>query len=329
MASRTTKDAPSRRPDIENDLTNKFNVGWNFVEGVNTEAFDIDASLDNQARFEALDEATVVQYVEALQRGDIFPAVVAYRKRNKLIIIDGNHRLVAHDRAGEAIDVYEIEAGTRSQTITRMTYALNTTHGRGTSPDERIHHALWMVDNNATIAQAATEVNIKEADIRRAVNKRKAEARAIAAGVDPREWDTLGGAAKTRLLNVSTDEGLKDAVHLSAIAGLDANEVFELVSQVNESGRSAARQRAIIKAKTIELQDRIQAGGSGVFNSKTNRRGVTPKARLGMVIGQVAALPEDVAAIAKTFASAERDEIVQHLEDASQRLHKIALAIKS
>lgn len=328
MASRST--SPGRRPDIEKELDEKFHVGWTYHEGISTDQFDIEASKDNQARFEAINQATVEQYVEAVQRGDLFPAVIAYRKRKggKLIIIDGNHRLVAHAEAGEAIDCYEVEHGTRPTQITFMTYALNAKHGRGTSEDERVEHALYLIDNNTTIPDAAAAMNLAERVVRRAANRKKAEARATEVGVDVREWEALGQSARSRLLNISTDEGLKDAVHLCYVAGLKADEVFELASQVNETGRSATKQRALIKAKTLEYQDRIQANGGGIMNANGNRRGVTPKARLGMVIGQVASLPEDVVAIAKTFGPAERDEVVQSLTDASHRLAKIAAAIK-
>lgn len=318
----------NRRPDIESDLTEKYHVGWEYLENVPTKQFDIEASLTNQARFEALDEGTVEQYVESVQRGDLFPAVIAYRRRKggKLVIVDGNHRLVAHDRAEAAISVYEVASGTLPQTIMLMTYAFNTRHGRPTSEAERVEQALYLVDNGATPKVAAESVNVTEAKVKREVSRRKAEARAREVGVDLREWDSLTLASKGRLLTVSTDEGLKDAVHLARAASLGVDEVFALVSDMNTT-KSATRQRAIVRAKSQELQERIQAGAGGILDAKSNRRSVTPKARIGMVLGQIAALPEDVIAIARTYASAERKDIVSSIDDAIEKLRKVRLAI--
>src|SRR4051812_39000956 len=99
-----------RRPDIEADLTDKYAVSWEYLENVGANQFDIETSLKNQARFEPLHEETVEEYAEAMGRGDLFPAVVAIRRRKngKLVIIDGNHRLAAAQRADVPLSVYEV-----------------------------------------------------------------------------------------------------------------------------------------------------------------------------------------------------------------------------
>lgn len=330
-ASRTTRSRNrGRRAEVETDLRDKYNVQFNYHSAVPISEFDIDKSLDNQARFEALDEPTVETYKEAIERGDEFPAVIAYRpgraQNQKLVIIDGNHRLAAHDREKQPIDVYEIDKATKAQTITLMTFSFNTRHGQPTSEEERIHQALYLMDNSATMPVAAKTVNVSERLLRKAVAKRNADNRARETECDMREWEGLGQAAKSRLLNISTDEGFAGAVHLSYAAGLDANEIFDLAALLNTS-KSATKQRALIKSETQRYSDRIQTSGGGVLAAKNNRSGMNPKARLGIALGQVLALPDDLAAIARSYAEAEREDAGQRIMDAAHKLEKLARTV--
>jgi hypothetical protein len=318
-----------RRPDIETELSDRYHVDWAYLHAVDVSEFDVDKSLQNQARFEALDEDTVEQYREAVLRGDPFPAVIAYRprKNGKLLIIDGNHRLVAHERAERPIEVYEVAQGTRPQTVALMTFAFNTRHGRPTSEEERVSQALYLIDNGASIGAAASAVNVPERIVKRAVARANADKRADEVGADRREWDALAASTRSRLLNITTDEGFKDAVHLAFAARLGSEETFELVSLLNSS-KSATKQRALVKAESQRYSDRIQDAAGGVLTT-ADRRAVGPKQRIGMALGQVMALPDDIRAIAKTYAAAEKSAVAAQLIDASERLRKIALALDS
>lgn len=328
MPPRRAKDL-GRAPQVEADLNDKYKVGWDFISNVPPSAFDVAESLGNQARFESINEDTVEQYAEAVARGEHFPAVIAYRKRanGKLIIIDGNHRLVAHERHQAPLDVYEVEQGTRSQVIALMTHAFNTKHGRPTSEAERVTAAIYLVNNGASQEDAAAAVNVPMRLLKKALNRARADARADEVGLSRQEWDTLPQSSKSRLLNITTDEGFKDAVHLAFAARLDSDEVFELVSYVNANGtKSARRQRELVKAKTAEYADRIQSMAGGVLGT-SGKRASGPKQRLAMALGQVFALPEDVMAIARMYAASEIEEERQRIMDASERLKKIAMAM--
>jgi hypothetical protein len=330
MSPARVKKAYGRRPDIEADLADKFHVNYTLLHEVPTDQFDIDKSLANQARFEPLDEETVDTYREAVERGDEFPAVVAYRPGRalgaKLVIIDGNHRLVAHDRAGKPINVYEVERTTKGNTIALMTYAFNTKHGRPTSEEERVSHAIYLIDNGAPQEAAAAAVNVPMRLLKRALAKANADRRADEVGVDRREWESLAGTARSRLLNISTDEGFGSAVHLAYAARLGAEEVFDLVTLLNNSGKSGTKQRNLVKAETDRYSERIQDVGAGVLGS-SGRKPTSPKGRVGMILGQVLALPDDLGAIARAYADNERPEAAGRLLDASERLRKLATTI--
>lgn len=313
-----------RRPDLEKELSDKYHVEWSFVSGVSPSQFNVAESQHNQARFEPINQATVNEYTEAVKRGDAFPAVVAFRPtpRARYIIIDGNHRLSAHVAAEARLDVYEVSPKTDPRTIALMTFALNTRHGRPTSEQERLHQALYLIDNGSTIPAAAAAVNISVAALKRAVSKNNADRRADEVGLRRNEWDSLSSTVKNRLTNITTDEGFMAGAQLAFAAKLDAQEIFDLVALVNTT-KSGARQASIVKNQREVYMDRIQATGGGVM-STGNRAGMGPKARVSMVIGQALALPEDDKALLAAYAVQERDDAAKRMREAGDRLHRLA-----
>lgn len=330
MTAATRKKDKGRRSEIEAELRDTYGVQFTYHPDVPTSEFDIDRSLKNQARFEPLDESVVATYQEAVERGDAFPAVIAYRpgrgRDPKLAAVDGNHRLVAHDRAGQPIDVYEVERGTNAKTIALMTFAFNTKHGLPTSEQERLSQALYLMDNGASMKEAAARLSVRMSDLQRAANRAKGDKRAADAGVDPREWESLQSASRTRLLGVSTDEGFAGAAHLSYAARLGTDEVQDLVALLNGAGRSATKQRQIIKSETERHADRIQEAAGGTYNPK-GRKAMTHKGRVQMILGQFVAIPDDIETVASSFADAERGDTAKRLIQTSKKMRKLALAL--
>jgi hypothetical protein len=324
------KGAAGRRAEIEKDLNDKFHVEWTYHGQISVDEFDIDKSLDNQARLVQLDEELAEQYREAIERGDEFPAVVAWRPGRganpKLVSIDGNHRLVGHHRADRPIDVYEVARTTKPPTVALMTYALNATHGRPTSELERTTGALYLMDNGASIETAAAAVNLPMRLLRKAVAKAKADQRAVEVGADKREWEGIPASGRNRLLGISTDEGFARAIHLAYVAKLDTDEVSQLTALLNTS-RSGIKQTSLVKSETQRYQDRIQDAGGGVLGGVTDRRAMTPKARVGMVLGQVLALPEDLNQLTRGFSDHERTETAGRIMEAVGRLTKLAMTL--
>src|SRR4051812_21285735 len=87
---------PAQREDIEQWMTKEKGVKWTFVPKVETSEFDFDKSTRNQARInQPLNPERLETYIEALVRGDKFPAIVTYKVDGKYVVVDGNHRLHA------------------------------------------------------------------------------------------------------------------------------------------------------------------------------------------------------------------------------------------
>ena len=316
---------PGRRPEIEHDLDDVYHVKWEFVPGVRPSQFNKDKSLKNQARFQAIDQPTVDNYTACMLRGDDFPAVLAYSPalRERLVIIGGNHRLLASIAAEKLLNVYEIDRETHPRTIALLTYADNTKHGRPTSEEERTHQAIWLVDNGASVEHAAMAVAIPTRVLRKALAKAKVDERAKTVGLRDNEWDNLSVTVKTRLGAVSTDEGFRAAAMLAFAAKLDANEVFELVPQLNATS-SSKQQEALVKDLRDLHQNRIQAGGGGILRTAGARAAQGPKTRMNMALGQLMALPDDPEAIARTYAIPERVNAAKKMREAADRLNALA-----
>ena len=93
----------------------------------------------------ALNEDTVLDYAEAMERGDKFPPVTVFTDGAEYYLADGFHRVEALRRIGKKTVVAELQDGDYKAALL---YALkaNSTHGlRRTNADKR--HALEMAWN--------------------------------------------------------------------------------------------------------------------------------------------------------------------------------------
>ncbi len=104
-----------------------------------------DLNVRNLQTRAALDEDTVQDYADAMERGDRFPAVTVFSDGAEYYLADGFHRVEALRRIGKRAVVAELREG---DFRAALLYALkaNSTHGlRRTNADKR--HALEMAWN--------------------------------------------------------------------------------------------------------------------------------------------------------------------------------------
>ena len=93
----------------------------------------------------ALNEDTVADYAEAMERGDKFPAVTVFTDGAEYYLADGFHRVEALRRIGKKAVVAELREGDYKAALLHALKA-NSTHGlRRTNADKR--HALEMAWN--------------------------------------------------------------------------------------------------------------------------------------------------------------------------------------
>jgi hypothetical protein len=86
---------------------------------------------------ERIDPSVVSEYLERLQDGDTFPAVVVHLIDKKYLLVSGYHRFEAAILAGEKIIRCEVRKGNLRDAILYST-GCNATHGhRRTWADKR------------------------------------------------------------------------------------------------------------------------------------------------------------------------------------------------
>lgn len=317
---------PHRRQETE-DWLDHHGVEWEYQPDLDIKRIDIEKSLHNQGRvYTKLDPSRVDTYAEAMQRGDKFPAIVVNRVQRKLVAVDANHRIGAYLKLeAPTVPAYVITKG-RPATVVRMTFEANVKHGMPTTHEERLHQAVWLIDNGAAQEDAAAMVNIKVQDVRRHWARVKADNRADEVGILRNQWDNISASSKQRLSTISTDEGFAAASNLVFRANLGTEEVVELV-QALQPLRSSTRQVSSVKNFADMYGDRIQEAGAGM--STGSKRARTPKQAFNMVLGQMAVLPENPASIAAKFIGDERTEAAKKARTASEQLLAIADLLES
>jgi ParB-like chromosome segregation protein Spo0J len=215
---------------------------------------DLIASTSNQSRFEPLDLPTVDRYVAALQEGDEFPPILVRlippkgKDPEQLIILSGNHRVRAHLQADRrTIDAYLVICD--DLTALEIAYADNADHGLPTTENERIVHALVLIDQHGrTITDAAKTVGVSHNKIRVRINANETAARAQKAGVAP-EFAILPGSLKASLSAVKNDKVLAKVITTIVTHRIGAGPAGaqRLISGVNGCSDTAGQMDFIAK----------------------------------------------------------------------------------
>lgn len=310
----------NRREDIEDFLINNH-VSFTYRECVSPKQFDAEKSLRNQARIGSpLNEATVATYREAVENDELFPPLLVEKQGDKYVVLDGNHRLRAHAQAGASVDIYICE-GTRQQ-LAMLMFLANAKHGLPSSPEDRLHHALYIVDNGITQADACRLLGVPRKDLTKAIAKQNASRRADDAGIRRPDWESIPASARTRLNAIHTDEGFRAATDLARKAGLGTDEVFKMVARMNET-RNASRQVGVVNALKVEYADRIASAAVNGATKPGKRANVSPRTRLASVLGMMVTLPPASAYEHLDVPEDVVDELVKKVDEAADYLKEL------
>lgn len=321
-------ESAARSPQIEQLLTDR-GFEWEFRPQVPLAEFDDTRSLQNQARIgKPVDEDTVNRYVGALSNGDTFPAIVAATqpKGRRLLRVDGNHRAIAQKQAGATgIDTYVIIDG-NPQGIALLTFELNTKHGLPTSEKERILQALHLMENGLSAEDAAKRLGIKVHALRTAANLQAVDVRAEDAGIDPRRWEKLSGAVRTRLGQITTDEGFAAMAKLTVDADLKTDQVSRAVNDMNTL-RSSPKQVTYAQELRKSFRSELQTGGNRADKPVVGRQQRSARQAYAMCLRQISVLPQAPQIVSRMDEHTKHDFLID-TEAAIARLVAIRDALK-
>jgi hypothetical protein len=263
-------------------------------------------SLLNQVRVQPLDESwwrpTPTHYVGGIGSPPSWPDVKASSTSDRTVTTAS---LPTFEMSARNIPAYEVFVSGMQATV--LAFWANARHGVPNTEDERLCHAVYLMDSDISLAQvrrSAWSVNGRCA---------RAGTRARPTGGRTRSacCATSGTHCCRRCGSAADDRyrrGFPAGAMLAHRARLSTSETVQLVSEVNGT-KSGARQAAVVKNidATVYI-DRIRELAGGIAVSRPGR-GRGPKPRLGMALGSLGALPEDLTSLASLYQGPERREV--------------------
>jgi len=267
-----------RSNDIETWLDG-LGATWTFNPDQPLAKVDQAAGLANQARHEALNTEAVDRYTADMARGDQFPPLLLH-DTDKPVPLGGNHRLAAHLAVGHlTAPCYLITAP--APVLKRIRFEDNARHGLPPTNAERIEHAVVLMDDGATLADAAAIVGIPQPKLSIAASALHANHRAADAGI-------IGFARLT--------EG-----HRYALSQLEDDSVFAEASRFAlAAGVNATTLRSVVRAcKAVEPVEALRLIGQEAadHDQQASERGGnvrkssrTPRARFDAALAEIRGL---------------------------------------
>ena len=306
----TEQVAPSTST-IESWLNGR-DVKFTFEPAAPLDQFNQKASQDNQARFNPLDEVTVLRYAEAMERGETFPPTVSYRASDgKLVQIDGNHRLQASDLVGKKnLPTYIVQ--TTPETIRLLTFEANSRHGLNPSQEERERHAIFLLDNDIPAKEVRRITGLSKGLVARAWKLEKASRRARRLGL--RGWSTIQRNSQNRIASIANDNVFSEFVRIAARRNLLVNEVSRIARDLRNLS-TEREQISFLKEfdKTVELEPKKGRNGPNQ---------TSPRHQAKMHLSYVGQM--DLDGICNCVLTVDqRDELVQKIDSALKILNSL------
>lgn len=243
-----------------------FGVTWEYVPDLPVEQIDKKSSLSNQARRDPRDNETVRVYAEAMKAGAVFPPLVGYRKPNGDVVwLDGNHRSEAAVlRHLPTVACYLVNTSDQMLLTDMLASANATLNGKEAAKQDRLYHAMRLVDAGYPKRHAGRMAGVAEATLHNFVNHQQVIRHADKLGVGrvakqlpskyagplsnsidklpPTEWKALLSAA-SHATNAQDFRDLVRTVVAANGAGLDVVEQFVHERTAINSPKSAGPKR--------------------------------------------------------------------------------------
>ena len=290
--------------DAEFILGDLVGLDW-VTDQIRLSEIDWKESANNCARLTSpLIREAIEDYHASMSKGDTFPMVVVERSEDGYIILGGNQRCNAaklFENDDLLIGAYVVEPLTSAdrELIIR---SLNSRHGQGATKDERIEHAVYLVQGKGIRTEiAARAMCIGESSILDRIRANDTRAELIKNGIDCSKMSMTHLKAIAKLKDPSRKIQLAKAVEITGATG---TETDELVKGVERARSTAAAQKVIaeaasqwaaskaIKKKTgastnkrrkslidllTRLSDFLETGNAGSSISTMDDAGCSPK----------------------------------------------------
>jgi len=244
-------------PDAESVLTYAA-VEW-VVKDISLDDVDWNESATNCARlWNPLNSEKISEYHTAMSQGDIFPRIVVEATKKGFVVLGGNQRSAAVKEFGKpwpSISAYVVRPLTTSQREI-VIRSLNSRHGWGSSKEERIEHAVFLVmKHGVAVVDAAKLMVIGESTINEHIRAATARSRLAQKGVDAASLPT----GTLSVISKLADEKTMVRVAKIAIEKRPTKEQTENVVKVLLTARNVAESSKAVSAFDSELSSSIAA----------------------------------------------------------------------
>lgn len=263
---------------------------------------DMVASITNQSRFEPIDQPTVDRYVAALEDGAFFPSIIVRQvkatKTTQLVVLGGNHRARAHLDAGRTtIDAWLVTCD--DLTALELAYGDNATHGLAPTENERIAHALVLVDRGRTASEAARTVGIDAQRVHRRLATQGVEKRAAGCGVTA-ELAQVRDTVRPRLASLRDDRLFTKVVRTLAAETIGVQDAVRIIGDINAQPNLKAA------LDVLELNVTEHRASTGAVGRTVGRPSANPRLMLLTALGTIRNLnAADVVDACRTNADLE------------------------
>ena len=227
-------------PDAETILRDIAKLPY-VIGTISLNEVDWSESANNCARLtDPLNAEKIEDYATCMNRGDVFPCIVVerHKKKGRYVILGGNQRSAALKSidASATIDCYIVDPLT-SDERELVIRSLNSRHGWGSTKEERIAHAVFLVRKYGMDVDAVSRAMVVSVStIHHHIRAEDERARLAKNGID-------SSAMPNNLLSslpAIADESLRDAVAKASIETKASGEKTAVLAAIVAKARSKA-----------------------------------------------------------------------------------------
>jgi hypothetical protein len=242
-------------PDAETILRNIAQLPF-VVETISLADIDWAESANNCARLtDPLNKEKIEDYATCMKSGDVFPRIVVerHKKKSKYVILGGNQRAAALKLANESspIECYVVDpltTGERELVIR----SLNSRHGWGSTKEERIEHAVFLVRKYGMQVDAVSRAMVVSTySIYSRIRAEDERVRLAKNGIDSSAIATSSLCSIARI----ADESMRDAV---ARVVVDTKSPSDKVSEL-ATAVAKAKSKAVASAAVADFRKSVAA----------------------------------------------------------------------
>jgi ParB-like chromosome segregation protein Spo0J len=243
-------------PDAETVLGEIACLAWT-IDSVTIDQIDWSESANNCARLsDPLNKEKIEDYASSMKRGDVFPRIVVECGPNGFIILGGNQRSAAAKQIGsDRLECYIVKPLTTMEREL-VIRSLNSRHGWGSTKEERIEHAVYLVRKfGVDMSTAARSMVVSETTIFDRIRIDDTRVKLAKAGVETSKISNTAMASIARVADLSAQKRIAQIANETKATVDDVANVVGGV--VAASGVAATSKLISTFAKTMEQKKHI------------------------------------------------------------------------